>query len=206
MSLNKEFASNPVYLEGIGDRTTALEDWRSLTKVEDNYQMKKLNYRVLSILLVPIVALTIFFFFPSSKIFSSQNATDLDYFKGNWTVKMRNNPAQSFSWTVKDGLDGSWLNGIVEQNGNSISTDFWRQSETKIERFAFTGKSVFVRIESQGWEGNKMILSGIMSDKSGETKIRETITKISENQFNALWEMENADGKWTVFGDEICIK
>jgi hypothetical protein len=130
----------------------------------------------------------------------------LDYFKGTWTVTLRNNPTQKFTWTVKEDLDQSWLNGVVEQDGKRISTDFWRQKGNKIERFAFTGNSVFVKIESQGWEADKMILDGTLTNNSGETKIRETITKISENQFNALWEMESTDGKWTVFGDEICTK
>ena len=121
-------------------------------------------------------------------------------------VSMRNNPTQTFSWKVKEDLNESWLSGVVEQNGKRISTDFWRQNGQKIERFAFTGNSIFVKIESSGWEGDKLIFNGILSDKSGETKVRETITKVSENQFNALWEMESTDGKWIIFVDEICIK
>ncbi|MBX7170033.1 MAG: hypothetical protein K1X72_03675 [Pyrinomonadaceae bacterium] len=145
-------------------------------------------------------------FYFNANVVSSQNPTDIDCFKGNWTVKLRNNPNQSFSWKVSEDLNQSWLHGVVEQNGNKISTDFWRQNGKKIERFAFTGNSVFVKIESEGWEADKLILKGSMSDKSGENKIRETITKVSEREFNALWEMENSEGKWIVFGDEICTK
>jgi hypothetical protein len=168
--------------------------------------MNKSGLKILSLtgLIGLLIAGSIFFF--TSRTFSSDKQTGLDYFKGNWTVTMRNNPAQSFSWTVKEDLNQSWLNGVVEQNGKRISTDFWRNNKTKIERFAFTGNSVFVKIESSGWEGEKMVLNGILSDRSGETKIRETITKVNENKFNALWEMEGADGKWAVFGDEICTK
>ena len=145
-------------------------------------------------------------FYFNSNVVLSQNSTDIDYFKGNWTVKLRNNPIQSFSWKVSEDLNQSWLHGVVEQNGSKISTDFWRQNGKKIERFAFTGNSVFVKIESEGWEADKLILKGSMSDRSGENKIRETITKVSEREFNALWEMENSEGKWIVFGDEICTK
>ncbi len=145
-------------------------------------------------------------FYVTAKVLSSQNPTDIDYFKGNWTVKLRNNPNQSFSWKVSEDLNQSWLHGVVEQNGNKVSTDFWRQNGKKIERFAFTGNSVFVRIESDGWEADKLILKGSMSDRSGENKIRETITKVNEREFNALWEMEHSEGKWIVFGDEICTK
>ena len=161
---------------------------------------------VLSVTGISLVLITAIVFLFTTPTVSSAKPTNLDYFKGNWTVTMRNNPTRSFNWTVKEDLDKSWLSGVVEQNGKKISTDFWRQNDKKIERFAFTGNGVFVRIESSGWEADKMILHGILSDKSGETKIRETITKVNDRQFNALWEMENGDGKWTVFGDEICTK
>lgn len=135
----------------------------------------------------------------------SSSASGLDYFKGKWTVTMRNNPKMSFSWTVKEDLNESWLAGVVETGGQRITNDFWRQNNQKIERFAFTTGSTFVRLESAGWNGNQMIFNGILSDASGETKVRETITKTSERQFNALWEREE-NGKWVVFGDEICTK
>ena len=142
-------------------------------------------------------------FFLTTESFSS---SDLDYFKGKWMVTLRNNPKTSFSWTVKEDLDGSWLSGVVEKDGQKISTDFWRQNGKKIERFAFTSGSTTVKIESSGWDGNRMILAGTLSDKTGETKVRETITKVDERHFNALWEKEDADGKRVVFGDEICTK
>lgn len=136
----------------------------------------------------------------------SNAASDLDYFKGNWKVSLRNNPKVSFDWNVKEDLDKSWLGGAVEQNGQRISTDFWRQNGKRIERFAFTSNSTFVRIESTGWNGNQMIFNGTLSDGKSETKVRETITKVNDKQFNALWEREEKDGKWIVFGDEICTK
>lgn len=142
-------------------------------------------------------------FFLTTESFSS---SDLDYFKGKWKVTLRNNSKISFDWTVKEDLDKSWLNGVVESGGQKISTDFWRQTGKKIERFAFTSNSTFVKIESEGWNGNKMILNGILNDGASESKIRETITKVSEKQFNALWEREDANGKWIIFGDEICTK
>jgi hypothetical protein len=136
----------------------------------------------------------------------SNSASDLDYFKGTWTVTLRSNPKISFNWTVGEDLDKSWLGGEVTRDRTKISTDFWRQNGKKIERFAFTSNNTFVRIESAGWNANQMIFNGTMSDGASETKVRETITKVSDRQFNALWEREETDGKWVVFGDEICTK
>jgi hypothetical protein len=145
-------------------------------------------------------------FFYATKSSTTEMPSELDYFKGTWTVTMKSNPEQPFRWTVKDDLRGGWVAGVVEQNGERISTDFWRQDGRKIERFAFTGGSLFVRIESTGWEAGRMVLSGVASDKTRETKIRETITKESERRFHALWEREEADGRWVVFSDETCAK
>lgn len=136
----------------------------------------------------------------------SRSASDLDYFKGKWKVTLRNNAKISFNWTVTEDLDKSWLGGEVTRDGQNITKDFWRQSGKKIERFAFTSNNTFVRLESAGWNGDKLIFSGTLSDGAAETKVRETITKISDRQFNALWERADAGGKWIVFGDEICTK
>ena len=145
-------------------------------------------------------------FFYAAKSSTTQTPSELDYFKGTWTVTMKSNAKQPFRWTVKDDLRGGWVVGVVEQNGERISTDFWRQDGKKIERFAFTGGGLFVKIESQGWEAGRMVMSGVASDKTGETKIRETITKENERRFHALWEQQNSEGRWVVFADETCTK
>ncbi len=136
----------------------------------------------------------------------SGSASELDYFKGTWTVTLRSNPKTSFKWTVAEDLDKSWLGGAVTRDGQKITKDFWRQTGKRIERFAFTSASTFVRLESTGWSGDQLIFTGTLSDGAGETKVRETITKVSERQFNALWERAEKDGRWVVFGDEICTK
>lgn len=144
--------------------------------------------------------------FYTAKTLSYENQQGIDYFKGQWTVALRNNPKASFRWTVKEELQGGWLMGVVEQDGQKVSTDFWRQSGKKIERFAFTADGTFVRIESDGWESKRLVFTGVASDKTGEAKVRETITIVNDRQFSALWERETAGGKWVTFSDEICTK
>ncbi len=130
----------------------------------------------------------------------------LDYFKGTWTVTLKSNPERPFRWAVREDLKGGWVVGVVEQNGERVSTDFWREDGTRIERFAFTTGGLFVRIESPGWDSTRLIFTGVMSDKTGETKVRETITKVNDRQFRALWEMQDNQGRWVVFSDETCTK
>ena len=145
-------------------------------------------------------------FLYATKTFSSAPAPELDYFKGSWTITLKSNPKEAFRWTVKEDLQGNWLAGVVEKNGEKVSTDFWRQNGKRIERFAFTADGMFVKIESSGWESDRLVFTGIISDKAGETKVRETITKVNERQFQALWERADGDGKWMTFADEICTK
>jgi hypothetical protein len=145
-------------------------------------------------------------FFYATKSSSSATPPDLEYFKGSWTVALKSNPKESFKWTVKEDLQGGWMVGVVERNEEKVSTDFWRQSDKKIERFAFTSDGTFVRIESQGWESDRLVFTGVASDQKGETKIRETITRVNERRFHALWERQSADGKWITFADEICTR
>lgn len=146
------------------------------------------------------------FFYATKSSTTQTPPSDVDYFKGVWVVTMKSNPKQPFRWTVKDDLRGGWVVGVVEQNGERVSTDFWRQDGKKIERFAFTGGGLFVKIESPGWESRRLVLSGIMSDRTGETKVRETITKENERRFHALWESQDSNGRWVVFSDETCEK
>ncbi|HYG80133.1 MAG TPA: hypothetical protein VD861_07090, partial [Pyrinomonadaceae bacterium] len=134
-------------------------------------------------------------FFYAAESNATQPPSALDYFKGTWAVTMKSNPGQPFRWTVRDDLRGGWVVGVVEQNGERISTDFWRQDGKKIERFAFTGGGLFVRLESAGWEAGRLVLDGVASDQTGETRIRETITKENERRFQALWERQDADGR-----------
>jgi len=145
-------------------------------------------------------------FLYATKSSTTPAPSGLDYFKGTWTVTMKSNPELSFRWTVRDDLKGGWVVGAVEQNGEKVSADFWREDGKRIERYAFTSGGLFVRIESPGWESARLLFTGVMSDKTGETKVRETITKVNDRQFRALWEMENGPGRWVVFSDETCTK
>lgn len=159
----------------------------------------KRNLAIIAFVLIAIFA-------GVSLLSDSSAASDLDYFKGRWTVAMRNDPKTSFLWEVTADLDGSWLSGSVEINGTKITRDHWRQNARGIERYAFTSNGVFVSLRSSGWEGDRLIFRGKLSDQNGEVEVRETITKANAQKFTAVWERLEKDGKWTVFGDEICTR
>lgn len=163
--------------------------------------MRPVNF----IIAFALLACGAFAYAPESSTTAAPSA--LDYFKGTWTVTLKSNPEQPFRWSVREDLKGGWVVGVVEQkNGERVSTDFWREDGKRIERFAFTTGGLFVRIESPGWDSNRLIFTGVMSDRNGETRVRETITKLDARRFRALWEMQDDQGRWVVFSDETCTR
>jgi hypothetical protein len=124
---------------------------------------------------------------PSSAQTPAAITSGLDYFKGAWTVSIKDGPAGGFRWKLADELDGSWLAGQVERNGQQISHDYWRQNGALLERFAFSASRLFVRLSSPGRVNDQLVFAGVANDRSGEFPVRETIRKISRDRFTALW-------------------
>jgi hypothetical protein len=131
---------------------------------------------------------------------------DLLYFQGKWTITVKADPSATFTWTASEDLKGEWLAGVVEKGGSRVSTDIWRVNAGIIERYIFTNDGVFIKVVSSGWKSGKLVLSGIGNGKAIDFRVRETITRISDNKFRAVWERQSDDGKWAVFSDETCVK
>jgi hypothetical protein len=133
-------------------------------------------------------------------------APDLLYFQGKWNITLKADPSVSFIWTVSQDLKGEWLSGVIEKNGERVSTDLWRVNAGIIERYVFTNEGVFIRLVSSGWKSGKLVLSGIGNGKAVDFRVRETVTRLSETRFKAVWERQGEDGKWTVTSEETCTK
>jgi hypothetical protein len=113
---------------------------------------------------------------------------DLQYFTGTWQVSIKAGPQTIFTWTLKPDLNAAWLSGTVQSSGSKVSADYWRVKSGKIERLAFTADTMLVKVESPGWSGSKLVFTGTISTPSGSFAIRETISKLDEDHFKALWE------------------
>jgi hypothetical protein len=137
---------------------------------------------------------------------SRSNLSEVGFFQGNWECKLKNSPYTTFQWKVAEKLGNSWLAGIVQLDDRQVSNDFWRVSNGKIERFAFTSDGQLFQIESPGWASEKLTFSGTANNSAETYPVRETITKISETAFQALWEKQGKDEKWSTLSDEQCTK
>lgn len=131
---------------------------------------------------------------------------ELSYFIGVWKVTVKGDANGAYKWTVAPDKNGEWLEGAMEKDGVKTATDFWRKTDTTIERFVFTTDGTLLRVTSTGWRTGSLVLTGIASGKTGNSRVRETITREGEKKFHAVWERQGDDGKWTVFSDESCEK
>jgi hypothetical protein len=137
---------------------------------------------------------------------SRSHLSEVGFFQGNWECKLKNSPYTTFQWKVEENLENSWLTGVARLNDRPVSNDFWRISNGKIERFAFTSDGRLFQIESPGWASEKLTFSGTANNPTETYPVRATITKVSDNTFHAIWEKQGKDKKWSTLSDEQCTK
>ena len=128
----------------------------------------------------------------------------IDYFKGAWTITLKGSENLNLEWLVVDNTEEPGLLGEVRTNGVKTSTDHWQIFGKKIFRVAMMTSGLVVEMETSGWKGDVLIFTGTASDVGNKFKVRETITKLSGNEFHALWERQDKSRKWNVFSEETC--
>lgn len=167
--------------------------------------MKSLRF-LFSIVFVVLIGLTLVNATQANEASTKSNFREVEFFKGTWECSIQGSPNDKFRWSVTEGLNNAWLVGFVQVGKNKVSNDFWRLVKGRIERFAFTGDSTFVKVGSNGWESNQLKFAGSANQKAGEFQVRQTITRNSSREFRALWERMGEDQKWSPFSNERCIK
>jgi len=126
------------------------------------------------------------------------------WFSGTWNCQGEAKPgAMGPGGKVADTLHfkmelgGSWLQVHVviaggPMKGKEVVDGFSTWDGTQHVRYDFhVGGKVF-RLNSAGWEGDKLVFSGetITGDK---TSMRHTITRKGENEFDSLFEIDGAE-------------
>lgn len=135
---------------------------------------------------------------------SAAAQSQIDYFKGAWTITLKGSENLNLEWLVVNDTKGPGLLGEVRTNGVKTSTDHWQIFGKKIFRVTMMTSGLVVEMETSGWKGDVLIFTGTASDVGNEFKVRETITKLSGNEFHALWERQEKSRKWNVFSEETC--
>lgn len=135
---------------------------------------------------------------------SAAAQTQIDHFKGAWTITLKGSENLNLEWLVVNNTKEPGLLGEVKTNGVTTSTDHWQIFGEKIFRVAMMTSGLVVGMETSGWKGDVLIFTGTASDVGNEFRVRETITKLSGNEFHALWEHQDKSRKWNVFSEETC--
>lgn len=161
---------------------------------------------LLLIILVVSISLPFLHVTHANATSAKSNFGEVEFFKGTWECSIQGSPNDKFRWSVTEGLNNAWLVGFVQVGKNKVSNDFWRLVQGRIERFAFTGDSTFVKVASSGWESNQLKFAGSANQTTGEFQVRQTITRSNNREFRALWERIGRERKWTPFSDERCVR
>lgn len=131
----------------------------------------------------------------------------LQYFVGDWLVTARDpstNEVITITYKVEPSMGGRWLAGNGESADLSVrARDFWGVDPASgaIMRFVFDSSGAYGIVRSRGWEGERLVLEGEALSRGGPTRVRETITRIGPNRFEAVWEALQ-DGAWRAYSIE----
>jgi hypothetical protein len=136
---------------------------------------------------------------------------DLNYFLGRWDVASKD-PASGevlqVDYTIEAAPGGAWLAGASVSKDRSLSArDMWGRDPLtgEVIRVIFDGSGTFATVRSQGWAGDKLVLEGQARSKGGTMRVRETISRVSPQRFEAVWEAYR-NGAWSAYAVETVTR
>lgn len=138
---------------------------------------------------------------------ASAQTQDLDYFVGRWDVASRDpgsGEVLQVEYTIERAPGGAWLAGTSTSKDHAINArDVWGRDPLtgEVIRVVFDGSGTFATVRSQGWTGEKLVLEGDARSKGGTVRVRETISRLSPQRFEAVWEAYR-DGAWSAYAVE----
>lgn len=133
------------------------------------------------------------------------------YFAGTWRAEAENpSTGQSFTlrYEVEPVLAGAWLSGTGTEPELGIEVrDMWGRDAAggELVRVIFQGDGTHGTVRSAGWRGDTLVFEGQVETADGVQEIRETITRLGPDAFDAVWEAR-IEGSWTVYSDEHLVR
>ena len=136
---------------------------------------------------------------------------DLRYFVGDWDVTSKdpsNGEVLRVDYRIELARGGAWLAGSsLSRDGSLAARDMWGRDPLtgEVIRVIFDGSGTFATVRSRGWTGDKLVLEGEARSKGGTVRVRETISRLSPQQFDAVWEAHR-NGVWSAYAVETVIR
>jgi hypothetical protein len=142
---------------------------------------------------------------------SNQSAGFFRYLVGTWHV-LSVDPAGGedlrVCYSIQPFVGQKWISGVATSATPSFgSKDVWGLdgASGEVFRTIFDASGTYAVVRSPGWKGDTMMLSGDARSSGGTMRVRETIRKLSKNEFRATWEALR-HGKWSVYAIETATR
>ena len=141
----------------------------------------------------------------------SQSIDHFRYLVGSWRV-VSVHPAAGddlhVCYRVEPFVGTKWILGVATSKTPGFELkDVWGVDGASGELFRsiFDASGTYAVVRSPGWKGDSMILNGDARSDRGAIPVRETIRRLSENEFRATWEALRG-GKWSVYAIETATR
>lgn len=135
----------------------------------------------------------------------------LRYFVGTWRV-VSVDPAGGddlrVCYSVQPFVGEKWLSGVATSTTPDFgSRDVWGHDRASNEliRTIFDASGTYAVVRSAGWKGDTLVLDGNARSAGGTMRVRETIRRLSDNEFKATWEALRG-GKWSAYAIETATR
>jgi hypothetical protein len=138
---------------------------------------------------------------------TSGETGELDYFVGTWQVAVTDPSSGKeldFRYSVRPAVGGKWHLGVGEVPSIGLHVhDLWGKDPVsgEIVRSIFDSAGTYGTVRSKGWAGATLVLEGDAQTSQGRMQVRETITRVSADEFGAVWEAL-VEGKWMPYSVE----
>jgi hypothetical protein len=136
---------------------------------------------------------------------------DLNYLVGTWDIEATEPGAKEpvqFQYEVRPLVGTAWIAGRGKaKKGEEESSDVWGldASTGEIMRVIFDKSGTYALMRGSGWQDGRLVLNGEARSARGTIKVRETISCIDQNRFNARWEAF-LNGTWSAYSDEDVVR
>ena len=136
---------------------------------------------------------------------------DLRYLVGRWDVASKDpsgGDVLQVDYSIEPARGGAWLAGSsVSKDGSVSARDMWGRDPQsgEIIRVIFDASGTFGTVRSRGWVGDKLVLEGEARSKGGTIRVRETLSRVSADRFDVVWEAFR-EGKWSPYALETATR
>lgn len=140
-----------------------------------------------------------------------QSGELLRYLVGTWhvvSVDPGGGDELRVCYSVQPFVGDQWISGVATSMTPGFgSKDVWGydRASGELVRTIFDASGTYAIVRSPGWKGDTLVLDGDAKSAGGTMRVRETIRRLSENEFKATWEALRG-GKWSAYAVETATR